>query len=101
MSRGALDWLITIPEAGQPPLGGVGPALIEWHTDTHPAAGLQDLGCQLLGFELLHPEPPRVEALLASLTFEPRDVQFAVLEAPHPALRAQIRTPEGLRTLGA
>jgi hypothetical protein len=101
MSRGALNWLITIPEDGQPPLGGVGPALIEWPTDVHPASGLQDLGCQLVGFELLHPDPRRVEALLARLAFEPRGVQFAVLEAPHPALRAQIRTPEGLRTLGA
>jgi len=101
MSRGALNWLITIPADGRPPLGGVGPALIEWHTESHPAMALQDLGCRLAGFELLHPRPHRVEALLASLGLDPREVPLEIVEAPHPALRARIRTPEGLRTLAA
>ncbi|MGM9487658.1 VOC family protein [Ideonella sp. YS5] len=101
MSRGALNWLITLPEDGRPPLGGVGPALIEWHTEAHPAMGLQDLGCRLAGFELLHPQPRRAEALLVSLGFNPQGVKVEIVEAPHPALRARILTPQGLRTLAA
>ncbi len=30
MSRGALNWLITIPEDGSVPMGGAAPALIQW-----------------------------------------------------------------------
>jgi hypothetical protein len=100
MSRGTLNWHITIPADGRPPLGGVGPALIEWQTQTHPAAGLQDQSCELELFELLHPEPPRVEALLASLGFLSAAVRVSVLKADQPALRALIRTPRGLQVLG-
>jgi hypothetical protein len=32
MSRGAINWLITIPADGSVPVDGVAPALIEWHT---------------------------------------------------------------------
>ena len=101
MSRGALDGLITIPEDGRPPLEGVGPALIEWHAAQHPAAGLQDLGCELEAFELLHPEPPRVEALLASLELGRGTLAVTTGLADRPALRARIRTAAGLRSLGA
>ena len=100
MSRGTLNWLITIPSDGWPPLGGVGPALIEWQTEAHPAAGLQDLGCELMAFELLHPEPQRIGALLASLDLAAADSRLSVLKADQPALRASIRTPHGVRTLG-
>ena len=44
MSRGTLNWLITIPADGCVPLSGCAPALIEWHADVHPAAGLHDQG---------------------------------------------------------
>lgn len=100
MSRGTLDWLITIPADGRPPLAGVGPALIEWHTRVHPASGLQDQGCELVGLELLHPQPQRAQALLASLGFAPHEARLSVAEAAQPALRALIRTPPGLRALG-
>src|SRR5256885_195237 len=55
MSRGELDWLITIPRGGRLPLGGVAPALIEWRTQGHPAARLRETGCTLLRLEAFHP----------------------------------------------
>ncbi|MBA3032380.1 MAG: VOC family protein [Gammaproteobacteria bacterium] len=99
MSRGALDWRITIPADGLPPLHGLAPALIEWQTDGHPAARLADHGLSLAKFELFHAEPQRVSRLLTSLELEG---PFAVspLSAGHtPYLVAHINTPQGLRLL--
>lgn len=100
-SRGALEWLISIPEDGRPPLGGVAPALIQWQTHTHPATNMQDLGCTLEALDLLHPEPQRVQSLLASLDLAEPGVSLSVKEAAEAGLVAYIRTPGGLRTIGA
>jgi len=48
MSRGELNWLITIPDNGTLPLGGIAPMLIEWQTRVHPASRLRESGCTLL-----------------------------------------------------
>jgi hypothetical protein len=101
MSRGALDWLITIPADGVVPLDGVGPALIQWHADVHPASRMADCGLSLAGFEIRHGDPARVSRLLASLgladAVEVRPLSAG--EAPH--LVAHIRTPQGMRQLPA
>jgi hypothetical protein len=101
MSRGALNWLITIPADGSVPLEGTAPALIEWHTDVHPAATLEDDGLSLARLEIAHPNPERVSRLLSSLEL---DAPVSVLAAPAGAsarLVAHIGTPLGLRTLSA
>jgi len=97
MSRGALDWLITIPPDGALPLGGAAPALIEWHTDAHPATRLVDHGLALVALELHHPDPARIARLLASLDF---DGPVTVVAADAPRLVARIATPHGIKTLG-
>lgn len=99
MSRGALDWLITIPADGSVPLDGVAPALIEWHTDVHPATKLEDSGLALTKLEIIHPTPNRVSRLLSSLDL---DAPVSVLPAVPGAsarLVAHIKTPQGLRIL--
>lgn len=101
MTRGALEWLISIPEDGSLPLGGAAPELIQWHTAGHPAAGMQDRGCRLTALQLLHPEPERLRALIESLRFAACDAALTVKEAPVPGLVAQIDTPSGPRALGA
>lgn len=101
MSRGELEWLISIPEDGSLPLAGTAPALIQWHTDTHPAKGMQDQGCRLVGLQLLHPEPARLKALIDSLRFREPVSTLSVAEAAAPGLVAHIDTPQGLRTIGA
>lgn len=102
MSRGALEWLISIPTDGSLPLGGTAPALIQWQTDKHPAARMQDRGCRLVKLELLHPQPRRLGALIDSLHFaESSSTLLSIVEASAPGLVAYIETPLGLRTIGA
>ncbi len=100
MTRGSLEWLISIPDDGSLPMGGVAPALIEWQTATHPAAGMPDLGCSLVSFELQHPQPHRVASLLASIALEEPAVALSVSGASSPGLRAWVQTPQGVRAIG-
>ncbi|KQX01312.1 hypothetical protein ASC94_01340 [Massilia sp. Root418] len=99
MSRGALNWQITIPADGTLPLNGIAPALIEWQAQVHPAAGLQDDGLSLARLELFHPEPERITRLLQSLSLE-GPVTVSPLRGKHGAcMVAHIHTPQGLRVL--
>ncbi len=101
MSRGALSWLITIPADGSLPLGGVAPALIEWHADIHLAARLPDNGLSLSRLELVHPEPERISRLLASLALGAPVSVTAAAAGSATQLIAHINTPLGLRLLSA
>jgi len=96
MSRGLLDWLITIPADGSLPLDGIAPTLIEWHSEEHPARKLDDQGLSLVKLELCHPEPGRIAKLLRSLVVE---APVSILAAPVSRLVAHIQTPRGLRLL--
>jgi hypothetical protein len=98
MHRGDLNWLITIPPDGRVPLDGVAPALIEWPPDVHPAARLDDRGLRLVKFEIFHPDPQRVQRLLASLDMQ-NIVCVAAASNETASLVATIRTPEGVRCL--
>jgi hypothetical protein len=99
MSRGELQWLITIPRDGRLPLGGIGPALIEWLTPGHPAARMVETGCTLARLEAFHPEPSRISALLESLSFEGPISVSPVPAGGRPYLVAHIQTPNGPRTI--
>ena len=101
MSRGILDWLITIPEDGSLPLDGAAPALIEWQTDTHPAAKLEDKGLSLARLEIAHPNPERVSRLLSSLELDAPVSVAALPPGASARLVAHINTPQGLRVLSA
>ncbi len=101
MSRGALDWLITIPADGSVPLDGAAPALIEWNTDRHPAGKLEDKGLSLAKLEIHHQDPGRLARLLSSLALDaPVSVLPAAPDTP-ARLVAHIDTPRGLRVLSA
>ncbi len=99
MSRGDLNWLITIPAEGLVPLDGVAPALIEWRTPQLPARGLPDAGLRLLGLNLYHPDPQRVGRMLAELGLDGPVSFFSLPEGQPPYLRARISTPHGIRDL--
>ena len=101
MSRGILDWLITIPEDGSLPLDGAAPALIEWQTDTHPAAKLEDKGLSLARLEIAHPNPDRVSRLLSSLELDAPVSVAALPPGASARLVAHINTPQGLRVLSS
>jgi len=99
MRRGALNWLITIPDDGALPLNGVAPALIEWQADAHPAARLQDHGLSLIKLELFHPEPERIARLLLSLGLDSQVAVHPSTGERGPRLVAHINTPHGPRQL--
>lgn len=101
MTRGALSWLITITPDGSLPLDGIAPALIEWQTEPHPAAKLQDQGLSLAGLELFHPEPARISRLLGSLRLEGPVSVLPTSGGSRPRLLAHITTPLGVRLLSA
>jgi hypothetical protein len=100
MSRGALNWLITIPAQGALIAGGVIPMLIEWHVDKHPASGLEDKGCRLRGLELFHPEVDSVAETLTCLAFRGEVVMHQLPTGERPYLVAVVETPNGPRLIG-
>jgi hypothetical protein len=99
MTRGSLSWMISIPADGSLPLGGAAPALIEWHAGAHPASGLQDAGCALRLFQLFHPQPERVSALLKSIALADEVEVRPLAAGERPYLAAHIETPAGVKIL--
>jgi hypothetical protein len=96
MTRGTREWLITIPGDGRLPLGGALPMLIEWQQPRAPAgAGLPEAGCALQALGLRHPDPARVQALLARMGFDGP----VAIEVGQPGMWADIATPAGVRRL--
>lgn len=100
MSRGALEWLISIPQDGHLPHGGAAPALIQWHSGPHPAESLPYTGCRLVALELLHPDPLALHAILDPLQVAEPGVAVSVRRAASPGLLAHIDTPHGRRWIG-
>ena len=49
--RGVLRWQISVPADGRHPLGGVGPALIEWGA-AHPSDAMDETGVAILTLRL-------------------------------------------------
>jgi catechol 2,3-dioxygenase-like lactoylglutathione lyase family enzyme len=101
MSRGQLNWLMSIPSDGSLPFNGIAPTLIEWYTETHIATKLQDVGCSFVRLETFHPQAHRISVLLKSISAE-GEVSVASLPAgEQPYLVAYVQTPSGLKKLGA
>ncbi|TWA91007.1 glyoxalase-like protein [Bradyrhizobium stylosanthis] len=96
VTRGHLEWLISVPPDGSMPFDGAFPTVIEWPQGPHPASRMADLGCSLVTFEILHPEADAIRAALAGILDDPR-IRFS--RASVPSFRAVIRTPNGDRQL--
>lgn len=98
MSRGPLNWLITVPADGSLPFDGAAPALIEWISGS-PAAALKDLGCSLVRLEAFHPGAREISRMLQSIGFQ-GPVTVTPIPPEEPArLVAHLQTPSGLRQL--
>lgn len=96
MSRGDLNWFITIPQNGSIPIHGGAPALIQWHVKSHPASRLTDHGLSLSKLQIFHPEPERLSNFLGSIHLEGN---VEVLSEGSARLVAHIKTPDGVREL--
>ena len=98
MSRGAREWLITIPADGRLPMGGAMPMLIEWQSPREPAgATLPESGCSLILLAIQHPDPALAKALHASAGL----VDPLHISEGESSLQAKVRTPQGVRYIGA
>ena len=97
MTRGDLRWLITIPNDGTLPGGGMIPALIQWPAGVHPATRMPDLGCSLERFEALHPDPSGYQRDLASIGADRHIAIRALPAGESPRLVVHVRTPRGVR----
>ncbi len=94
VSRGALNWRLTVPTDGHLPEGGVVPHLIQWDGGARPWEGMADRGCRLDELTLIHPDPDRLRQALATLCdrgFKPISIEKGVA----PGLSARISTPSG------
>lgn len=99
MTRGDLEWQITIRSDGELPLDGAAPALIEWHVEPHPAQSLPDVGCSLPELRVFDPDPEQLLGMLTAIELESRPrVHWAEDEPAH--IVAYVDTPSGRRTLG-
>lgn len=96
VTRGARRWRITVPRDGALPFGGALPARIDWGAAGPAARDMPDAGCALVSLDVTHPP----DAMLSSCWTRMNLGALATLAAgPHVALRALIRTPNGLRVL--
>jgi hypothetical protein len=98
MSRGDLNWIITVPRNGSLPLQGVAPTMIQWQ-DRHPAGSMKDSGCSLIRLEGFHPRAEKVNAMLKAIGFQGDFSVSPLSSGEQPYLTAHIRTPEGVRQL--
>ena len=98
MSRGTINWLITIPKDGSIPITGGGSALIQWQTGSHPATQLNDYGLSLVKLQIFHPEPDRLSNFLSSINLEG---VVEVLNGSKTRMLAYISTAQGIRELHA
>lgn len=99
MTRGSLNWQITVPADGNLPLAGSAPTLIQWVDGPHPASTLQDQGCSLLALEVFHTDPEKIKEILTAMNFSGPVQLHALAQASTPYLLAHIQTPSGLKTL--
>lgn len=64
VTRGALNWQITIPEDGHLNQNGLCPLLIEWQKGLIPANNMTNLGVKLKTLTLSHPNPTQMQKIL-------------------------------------
>lgn len=99
LSRGDLTWRLTVSADGRAPLGGVGPALIEWPRDAaHPISRMSDAGLRLARFAAATPEPEAVRAALAAIGADGL-IEVARADGP-PRLSCAIDGPGGRAEFG-
>ncbi|APX93364.1 hypothetical protein BWR19_10735 [Halomonas sp. 1513] len=101
MSRGALNWDITVAADGSLAAGGLLPAALQWHGDTHPAAGMQDLGCRLTRLTLYHPRADWLAACLQRLGAAELARVEPITDADDAWLEAELETTLGRRVLSS
>lgn len=99
MSRGDINWRITISPDGSLPCDGVAPSLIQWESSSHPTSKMPDSGCTLIRLEGFHQNAEAIDTTLRSIDFQgPFSTKF-IESSAKPYLVAHIKTPTGICSL--
>ena len=96
MSRGDMNWLISLPDDGSLPFDAAFPTILEWPTTPYPGSKMPDFGCSLHELIVEHPNAGIVEERLSGHLDDDR-IRFE--PSTRVALTAVIQTPDGLRTV--
>lgn len=72
LTRGDLNWLLTVPEDGTLPMDGAMPSLIEWGSSPLPPTRMTGADADLTGLTITHPQADRIRDTLAPLLDDPR-----------------------------
>lgn len=94
MSRGTLEWSITIPKFDDWKAQSHLPLLIQWGDERHPTDHLPDASVRLIGLRMEDPSPEQIRNRFRQMTFEDSLRQFEVHAGP-PQLKAEFETPRG------
>ena len=101
VSRGDLSWDFGIPDDGRLLASGLLPYLIQWHTDTHPAGGMANVGCSLQSLEIHHPYPEWLQSMLNEIDAAKLVKVIGLNGNARPFLKARLETPSGVKTLSS
>ncbi|WP_421883014.1 VOC family protein [Pacificispira sp.] len=96
ITRGALNWRISVPQDGSLPMDGAFPTFIEWPPGPHPSDSMPDLGCRLSVLRIGHPDVAPIASFAADYL---KDDRLVFAESPGAGLVAEIDTPSGRRLL--
>ena len=96
MSRGTLEWQITIPSDGRFVCNGIVPSIIQWNGETHPASRLSDSNLSLVRLEARHPQATNINDWLVSAGFAGSFDLQAARDSTSIELTALLQTPNGV-----
>ena len=96
MSRGTLEWRITIPIDGRFVCDGIAPSVIHWKGEIHPASRLPDSDISLTRLEAQHPQARKINDWLANAGFEGALNLQAPADDTSIEFTALLQTPKGV-----
>ncbi|MFO1001643.1 MAG: VOC family protein [Planctomycetaceae bacterium] len=96
MSRGTLEWQITIPVDGRLGCDGIAPSVIQWKGEIHPASRLSDSNISLVRLEARHPQARKINDWLANAGFEGTLNLQAPADGTSIEFTALLQTPKGV-----
>lgn len=99
ITRGELSWHFALHKDGRLLEGGILPYAISWSADKHPSRKMADMDCRLVNLEIFHPNPEYLKSQLSSIGAENLVKISGIPSESAPYLRAQISTPDGIKTL--
>ena len=101
MSRGTMEWQITIPPDGRLTYHGIAPAVIQWKGEVHPASKLAESSVSLLQLVGRHPDARHITALLNAAHFKGPFSVTESLDVVPIGLMATFQTPRGMVVLSS